>query len=331
MIKVTYDLPLISVIIPSYNRSHCVCDAILSVISQTFTDYEIIVVDDGSTDNTKEALQPYLSKIAYFFQDNKGVSAARNSGLRAAKGKWIAFLDSDDEWLPGKLAQQVKDVSQYPDAVLSCANISFEGHNGMPSIDFLKTCRDFVSHQVEFIQEPLCTSYAFTSTVLARRDAIFAAGLFDEELSIYEDIDLFFRLSLIGGFTVNPAVLARAYRRDEHTDINLSIQALNDRVKNYKSLIKIFQKLLNEQLQAKQRVFVQEKLSSSWFDLGLVYHRMKLPGKARRCFLISFQTKPSLGKILKFLIGLSGSVGINLLEQRRNAKSGFRRSVYYQQ
>ena len=70
--KVSYDFPLISVIIPSYNRSHCVCDAILSVMSQTFTDYEIIVIDDGSTDNTKEALQPYLSKIAYIFQENKG-------------------------------------------------------------------------------------------------------------------------------------------------------------------------------------------------------------------------------------------------------------------
>ena len=325
----SYDFPLISVIIPSYNRSHCVCDAILSVMSQTFTDYEIIVIDDGSTDNTKEALQPYLSKIAYIFQENKGVSAARNTGIRAAKGKWIAFLDSDDEWLPGKLEQQVKDVSQYPDAVLSCSNISFEGKTGMVSIDFLKTCRNFVSHQVEFIQEPLFKSYAFTSTVLARRDAIHEVGLFDEELSIHEDSDLFYRLSLLGGFTVNPAILARAYRRDEPVDVNLSIQALNDSVKNYKSLIKIFQKLLNEQLQAKQRVFVQEKLSSSWFDLGLVYHRMKYPGKARRCFFIFFQTQPSFGKILKFLVGLSGSAGISLLEQRRNAKSGFRRSVYY--
>jgi len=328
---VSCDLPFISVVIPSYNRSHCVCNAILSVMSQTFTDYEIIVVDDGSTDNTEEALQPYLLKIAHIFQKNKGVSAARNTGIRAAKGKWIAFLDSDDEWLPGKLAQQVKDVSQYPDAVLSCTNVSFEGKNGMVSIDFLKTCRNFVSHQVEFIQEPLCKSYACTSTVLARRDAIFAAGLFDEELSIYEDIDLFFRLSLLGGFTVNPAILARAYRRDEPADVNLSIQALNDRVKNYESLIKIFQKLLNGQLQLKQRVFLQEKLSSSWFDLGLVYHKMKFPNKARRCFLVSFQTKPSFGKIFKFLIGFSGSMGINLLEQRRNAKTGFRRSVYYQQ
>src|SRR4030042_6253183 len=105
---------LVSVIIPTYNRADCVTKSIDSVLSQTYNDYEIIVVDDGSTDNTRQILQSYVDKclIHYIYQDNAGCAAARNSGIRAAKGQWIAFLDSDDTWLPDKLAEQMQYLSE---------------------------------------------------------------------------------------------------------------------------------------------------------------------------------------------------------------------------
>ena len=101
--------PLVSIIIPSWNTAAYVGEAVDSALAQTYPNIEIIVVDDGSTDNTKELLQPYADagKIHYVYQANKGLAGARNTGIRMAKGEYIAFLDDDDEWLPAKLDRQV--------------------------------------------------------------------------------------------------------------------------------------------------------------------------------------------------------------------------------
>jgi len=107
----------ISCIIPTYNRAHLVCDAIDSALAQTYPCHEIIVVDDGSTDNTQQVLaERYGKKIRYIWQENQGVSAARNRGIEAATGEWLAFLDSDDIWLRQKLEFQISAVVQFPSA-----------------------------------------------------------------------------------------------------------------------------------------------------------------------------------------------------------------------
>ena len=111
---------------------------------------------------------------------------------------------------------------------------------------------------------------------------------------------------------------------------NLSIQALNDRVKNYSSLLRIFEKLFDRHLTANQRLFVQEKLSNFWFDLGLVHYDMENYKQAKRCFLKSLNANPSFKNIFKFILGFSGPLGINLIEQKRKATKGFRRSEFYQ-
>lgn len=100
--------PLISVVIPTYNRAHYVCEAIDSVLAQTYKNIEIIAVDDGSTDNTKDIIQQYSSRIKYIYQNNAGPSAARNNGIKQSNGDLIAFLDSDDIWLAEKLERQVE-------------------------------------------------------------------------------------------------------------------------------------------------------------------------------------------------------------------------------
>src|ERR1035438_5349058 len=106
--------PFVSVVVPTFNRSRQVQSALKSVLAQTYPEFEVIVVDDGSTDGTAEALQQFISQrggngkpIRYFFQSNQGQSAARNKGIAEARGEWIAFLDSDDVWLPEKLEWQM--------------------------------------------------------------------------------------------------------------------------------------------------------------------------------------------------------------------------------
>ncbi len=110
----------VSVIIPTHNRAKFLMEALESVYSQTFKPFEIIVVDDGSTDNTRTALSKSEFNVKYVYQKNSGPAAARNRGISEAKGEWIAFLDADDAWLPGKLAMQLEFIRKNPDVAMVC-------------------------------------------------------------------------------------------------------------------------------------------------------------------------------------------------------------------
>ncbi|MBT6957817.1 MAG: glycosyltransferase family 2 protein, partial [Opitutae bacterium] len=108
-------MPKVSVIIPTFNRLGYLPRSLGSVLAQSYDDYELIVVDDGSTDQTVDAIQQDYPSVNLIEQENKGVSAARNAGIRAASGEWIALLDSDDEWLPGKLNSQMNALESHPE------------------------------------------------------------------------------------------------------------------------------------------------------------------------------------------------------------------------
>ena len=107
-------MPEISVIIPTYNYANYVRDAVESVLNQSYKEFEIIVVDDGSTDGTKKVLEPLKNRIRYIYQENRGLPSAYNTGIKASKGEYIAFLDSDDLWLPEKLKLQKKYFDDNP-------------------------------------------------------------------------------------------------------------------------------------------------------------------------------------------------------------------------
>ncbi len=109
----------VSVIIPTYNRAGLVQEAVASVLAQTWRDFEVLVVDDGGSDGTDAALAPYASRLRLLRRESRGgVSAARNTGIEAARGEWLAFLDSDDLWLPEKLARQMAYLAAHPDLLL---------------------------------------------------------------------------------------------------------------------------------------------------------------------------------------------------------------------
>lgn len=185
-------MPKVSVIIPSYNSAKYLSEAIDSALNQTFKDFELIVVDDGSTDNTAEILSKYGNKIRCFSQENKGVSAARNRGIRESKGEYIAFLDSDDIWLPKKLELQMQKLSNNPEYTWSyCDKISVfeDGIKEEDNNNLIKPLEGYIFDHL------LVKNFIPTPSVIIKRGCFESAGLFDENLLHLEDYDLFLRLA----------------------------------------------------------------------------------------------------------------------------------------
>lgn len=181
----------VSVIIPTFNRARRVTRAVSSVLYQTFRDYEVIVVDDGSTDDTIDRLAQFERHILLLrHKENLGVSAARNSGFRNARSPFIAFLDSDDYWLPGKLATQVGFFERRPDAV-ACQTEEIwirSGRRVNPRKKHIKPSGDIFLPSLK-----LCL--VSPSAVMVRASLLHDVGLFDEGLPACEDYDLWLRIS----------------------------------------------------------------------------------------------------------------------------------------
>lgn len=180
----------VSVVIPTYNREKIISTALESVLAQTYTDYEIIVIDDGSTDSTRDLIRSYADRqVHYFYQDNKGIAGARNAGIRTCSGAHIAFLDSDDYWLPGKLEQQMALFDQDPEYGLvasCCASVRYDG-------SFRATNRSGKSGRV--LRELFIKNYIRTSAAVVTRQCLEKVGLFDESLKECEEYDLWLRIA----------------------------------------------------------------------------------------------------------------------------------------
>lgn len=205
--------PLISVIIPTFNRAHVLLRAVDSVLKQSYKHFELIVVDDGSTDHTDELLSSYVreGKIQYLKQENKGVSSARNFGVRSSKGEWLAFLDSDDEWLKVKLQKQVDFLRERPDLRLIHGEELWV-RNGK-RVNQKKIHQKFGG----FIYEkclPLCL--ISPSAVMIERKLYEEMGGFDEEFIVCEDYDLWLKITSLYevGFVPDPII----YKYGGHED-----------------------------------------------------------------------------------------------------------------
>jgi len=181
----------VSVIIPAFNRALKVSRAISSVLYQTFTDYEIIVVDDGSTDRTGDAVRQFGDKIIFMaHSSNLGVSAARNTGIRGSDAPLVAFLDSDDYWLPEKLGVQISFFKSHPEAMISQTEEIWirNGRYANPKTRHLKPSGDVFEPSLK-----LCL--ISPSAVMLRRSLLAEVGLFDEDLPACEDYDLWLRIA----------------------------------------------------------------------------------------------------------------------------------------
>ena len=224
--------PQLTVIIPTYNRGWILKEAIDSVLTQDYKDFELIVVDDGSTDNTSEILASYGNDIKVLFQENKGVSAARNRGIAEASGQFIAFIDSDDLWLPQKLSTQVEFFNQTPDALICQTEEVWirKGKRVNPKMRHKKPSGMIFEPSLE-----LCL--VSPSAVMIRRVLFDRVGAFDVTLPACEDYDLWLRISC--RFPVHLIDTPLIIKRGGHNDQLSSMKGLD------KFRIKAIEKIIN--------------------------------------------------------------------------------------
>ncbi|HVO69236.1 MAG TPA: glycosyltransferase [Aggregatilineaceae bacterium] len=206
--------PLVSIVIPAYNSAQFICEAVDSCLVQTYPNCEIIVVDDGSTDNTRALLEArYGERIRYLSQQNAGPSAARNRGIRAARGAFIQFCDADDQLLPAKIERCMEVFQQQPEVGVVYTRYQYveaDGKTPAPLSD-----PPLLSGDV-FCDLLLSNGNAIlTSATLVRRDALLEVGTFDERLRRTQDWDLFLRLASRYSYASIDEVLL-LYRWHEH-------------------------------------------------------------------------------------------------------------------
>jgi glycosyltransferase involved in cell wall biosynthesis len=181
------------VIIPTYNRESFIVGAIDSILAQEYSDFELLVVDDGSTDRTKELVHQYGSKVRYLYQQNLGPSASRNLGIINAKGEYIAFCDSDDRFLPQKLAKQMEYIYNHPDSpFLYTWYYQANQNNKTDQIRKPSHCENREHLQYSLFNRKFTIR---TSTVLVKKSCFDRAGLFNEKFWYSQDWDMWLRLA----------------------------------------------------------------------------------------------------------------------------------------
>jgi glycosyltransferase involved in cell wall biosynthesis len=194
-------MPAISVILPTYNSAHFISESIRSVLAQTFEDWELLIINDGSTDHTEETASQYCTqdiRVKLISRENCGVSRSRNFGVSLARGELIAFLDADDRWLPNKLATHVKYMNASPDIGISFARVEFLQLNG-------KATGKLVNSQLTGLkpEDFLYTNPTVTvSNIVVKRSLFKELQGFDETINYSEDMEFLFRCSSYKEFQI---------------------------------------------------------------------------------------------------------------------------------
>jgi GT2 family glycosyltransferase len=204
-------LPVVSVIIPTYNRWPMIAEAVESVLEQAYRSFEVIVVDDGSTDGTKERLKKYGSSVVVISRQRSGVAASRNYGIRIAQGRYMAFLDSDDLWLPQKLTIQTSFMEQHPEVKICQTEEIWIRHGAKvnPKAKHAKPSGDIFRRSLD-----LCL--VSPSAVMMMRDLLDQFGGFDESFPVCEDYDLWLRIAKEHAIPLIPEPLV--VKRGGHAD-----------------------------------------------------------------------------------------------------------------
>jgi glycosyltransferase involved in cell wall biosynthesis len=184
----------VSVVIPVYNNQPYVAAAVRSVLAQTHPPSEVIVVDDGSTDGTAEALEPYRNSVKYVYQENRGEPAARNRGIREAASEYIAFLDGDDLWLPNKLELQAEYLGGHSDCALVYTDMSTFDEHGIIDVSVKNRFR-MILPSGRIFPALFMRALFGSGSVVFRKECVDKVGYFDEDLLVGSDYEMWLRIS----------------------------------------------------------------------------------------------------------------------------------------
>lgn len=237
---------LVSIILPTYNRDWIISRAIESVLSQSYTNYELIIIDDGSTDNTLEVIEPYGNKVKYFYVENSGVAAARNKGISLSEGEFIAFIDSDDIWEVDKLEKQVLLFDNNPSYDLCYCGVNYYHNNALE--------RDTLSHygliKNGFVFSKLLKKPSIaTSSVVIRAKILKNIGTFNENFKLFEDRDLWLRIALNHRIYFLPNILVKMHRFSDANNLT-----------NQESEMKIYYQILLKKLLTSKNLNIPDRL-----------------------------------------------------------------------
>ncbi|MDH3973179.1 MAG: glycosyltransferase [Deltaproteobacteria bacterium] len=243
----TMNYPVVSIVIPTFNRAHLLGLAINTVLSQTYRNFDLIIVDDASADNTEDIVNSFNdNRIRYCrHEKNRGGSAARNTGIKAARGEYIAFLDDDDEWLPRKLEQQVAKFSESSEKV------------GLIYCGYACVYQDRVVSEIipklkgSIYRETLQSCILGGPTAIVKRECFDKSGFFDEDLKACQDWDLWIRIAKLYDFDFVPEILAKytLHGNQVSAGLNNRISAREILLDKYKDDLKAFPSVLSHHLQ----------------------------------------------------------------------------------
>lgn len=297
-------LPKVSVIIPTYNCQDFIVRAIKSVLGQTFQDFELIIIDDGSTDKTKEIVEEFIKKdkrIKYIYQENSGGPAKPlNTGIKNSKGEYITFLDSDDEWLPKKLEKQLELFESSTNknlGLVSCNALCLEenpqkilGENKIPNFSSREEAFKKILRDCFILSE---------SSILTKKEILNRVGFFDEDVRVKgsQDWELYLRVIKNYDFSFLPEPLLKYYFREN----NYSIK----KIENLKRKIEIFEYIVNKHNKDYQRY--PKIYNFSLLRLAIGYFRLDDIKKGRKILLRAIKINPlDIKNYLCFLISFLG-------------------------
>ncbi|MEW6570513.1 MAG: glycosyltransferase [Nitrospirota bacterium] len=299
-------MPKVSIIIPTFNRAEFLRSAIKSVLNQTFQDFEIIVVDDASKDNTREVVDRFHdSRIKYLYHNNNGGEAhARNTGMMNSNGQYIAFLDDDDEWLPDKLRLQVDLLDR---SSVKCGLV-YTGYVAIDRINEKILLRRFPVKRGEVQEEILVGNFiGAPSTVVLRRECIERVGLFDERITYGLDYDLWIRISEHYHFDYveDCLVIYNIHENRLSNNPELMARGLDDMVKKYG-----------------KNIFKNKSYRNRYFSIGILFCRNGDVKKGIKAFINAIKLNPF--EIRNYLFLGCSLFGAKNFERIRNLRNKLR-------
>ncbi len=274
----------VSIIVPTFNDKKFVSDALNSIFAQSYTDYEVIVVDGGSTDGTLEILKQYEGKITLFRQKGRGVSQAKNEAIGRAKGEYITFLDADDLWYPEKLKIQVEFLNTHPEYGFCSSDVDFFNEEGIFIKGAIRQEKNPRSGQV--FDELFRNNFISSATIFLRRECFDKAGLFNERIFYAEDTDMWLRIAKYFQLGYIPRSLAKyrvhAQARTQQFD------------KHYGSMEQIYRSLINDDPRyfSKRKLLIRNVYYNLYRRWAYRYFEVKEYRLARKIYLKAIKHQP---------------------------------------